>query len=140
MIELDSANTKSKLLQHVGVASWFNQIRNAQGDFVSRERVVWVDIEGVTLHAWSYNTFKKIGSKWGEMLDLEESKDALFARKRICIKTKQEDNILEKFKITIRGKVFVVRAKELFAWTPVFKHITEGMFGMDDNSVSGVQA
>ncbi|GKB49658.1 RNA-directed DNA polymerase, eukaryota, partial [Tanacetum coccineum] len=71
------------------------------------------------------------------MLDLEESKDALFARKRICIRTKQEDNILEKFKIIIRGKVFVVRAKELFAWTPEFKHITEGMVGMDDNSVSG---
>ncbi|PWA96169.1 hypothetical protein CTI12_AA041880 [Artemisia annua] len=141
MIELDSANTKSKLLQHVGVASWFNQICNAQADFVSREWVVWVDIEGVPLHAWSYNTFKKIGSKWGEMLDLEESKDTLFARKRICIKTKQEDNILEKFKITIRGKVFVVRAKELFVWTPEFKYITEGMFGMDDNSVSGdVQA
>ncbi|GJW95160.1 hypothetical protein Tco_0174832, partial [Tanacetum coccineum] len=136
MIELDSANTKSKLLQHVGVASWFNQLCNAQGDFVSRERVVWVDIEGVPLHAWSYNTFKKIGSKWGEMLDLEESKDALFARKRICIRTKQEDNILEKFKIIIRGKVFVVRAKELFAWTPEFKHITEGMVGIDDNSVS----
>nr|GEW23609.1 RNA-directed DNA polymerase, eukaryota [Tanacetum cinerariifolium] len=111
MIELDSANTKSKLLQHVGVASWFNQLCNAQGDFVSRERVVWVDIEGVPLHAWSCNTFKKIGSKWEEMLDLEESKDALFARKRICIGTKQENNILEKFKIIIHGKVFVAGGK-----------------------------
>nr|GEV73123.1 RNA-directed DNA polymerase, eukaryota [Tanacetum cinerariifolium] len=111
MIEMDSANTKSKLLQHVGVASWFNQLCNAQCDFVSRERVVWVDIEGVPLHVWSCNTFKKIGSKWGEMLDLEESKDALFARKHICIRTKQEDNILEKFKIIIRGKVFVAGGK-----------------------------
>ncbi|GJT16235.1 RNA-directed DNA polymerase, eukaryota [Tanacetum coccineum] len=34
---------------------------------------------------------------------LEESKDDLFARKRICIKTKQEDNILEKFKIIVKG-------------------------------------
>nr|GFB28743.1 hypothetical protein CTI12_AA041880 [Tanacetum cinerariifolium] len=97
-----------------------------------QERVVWVDIEGVPLHAWSCNTFKKIGSKWEEMMDLEEGKDALFARKRICIKTSQEDNILEKFKITIRRKTFVVRAKELFAWTPVFKVINDVMAGMDD--------
>nr|GEX46475.1 RNA-directed DNA polymerase, eukaryota [Tanacetum cinerariifolium] len=44
-------------------------------DFVSRERIVWVDIEGIPLHAWSRNTFLKIRAKWGEVLDLEEETD-----------------------------------------------------------------
>ncbi|GJU50836.1 hypothetical protein Tco_1220391 [Tanacetum coccineum] len=122
-------------MQHVGVASWFNCLCNAQSDFVSRERIVWVDIEGVPLHAWSRATFNKIGSKWGEVMELEESKDDLFARKRICIMTKQEDNILEKFKIIIRGKIFVVRAKELFVWSPVFKEDKKVIYCMDDESV-----
>ncbi|GJW94128.1 RNA-directed DNA polymerase, eukaryota, partial [Tanacetum coccineum] len=39
--------------------------------------IVWVDIEGVPLHAWSRATFTKIDSKWGEVMDLEESKDDL---------------------------------------------------------------
>ncbi|GJS17854.1 hypothetical protein Tco_0412326 [Tanacetum coccineum] len=32
-------------------------------DFVSDERVVWLDIEGVPLYAWSRKSFDKIGSK-----------------------------------------------------------------------------
>ncbi|GJR53356.1 RNA-directed DNA polymerase, eukaryota [Tanacetum coccineum] len=103
MIELDSTSTKEKFMQHVGVASWFARLCNAQEDFVSRERIVWVDIEGVPLRAWSQSTFKKIGAKWGEVMKLEENKEDMFARKRICIKTSREDNILERFKITVRG-------------------------------------
>ncbi|GKA88969.1 RNA-directed DNA polymerase, eukaryota [Tanacetum coccineum] len=135
MMEFSSLITKEKFLQHVGVASWFNSLSNAQPDFVSKERIVWVDIEGVPLHLWSHSTFTKIGSKWGELLELEELKDDLFARKRLCIKTKQEDNILEKFKIIIHGKAFVIRAKELFAWVPVFQEDKGSDFYSDDESV-----
>nr|GFA95952.1 RNA-directed DNA polymerase, eukaryota, nucleotide-binding alpha-beta plait domain protein [Tanacetum cinerariifolium] len=35
--------------------------REASNDFVSDERIVWVDIEGVPLHAWSRETFSRIG-------------------------------------------------------------------------------
>ncbi|GJS49474.1 RNA-directed DNA polymerase, eukaryota [Tanacetum coccineum] len=137
MFELESLKSKAKFMQHVGVASWFTCLCNAQSDFISRERIIWVDIEGVPLHAWSRATFTKIGSKWGEVMDLEESKDDLFARKRICIKTKQEDNILEKFKIIVKGKNFVIRAKELFAWSPVFNEVKEVEYCTDDESVQG---
>ncbi|GJR17649.1 RNA-directed DNA polymerase, eukaryota [Tanacetum coccineum] len=80
------------------------------------------------------NSFLKIGAKWGEVLDLEEGKDDFFARKRICIKTKQEENILEKFKIIVKGKVFVVRAKELFTWSPSFSDVLETAYSSDDES------
>nr|GEY84670.1 RNA-directed DNA polymerase, eukaryota [Tanacetum cinerariifolium] len=135
MIELKSSKSNAKFLNHVGVASWFNCLSNAQSDFVSRDRIVWVDIEGVPMHAWSRNTLYKIGSKWGEVLELEECRDDFFARKRICIKTKQEDNILEKFKIIVKGKIFVVRAKELFVWSPTFKDVPE-MTNLEDESDS----
>nr|GEZ89378.1 RNA-directed DNA polymerase, eukaryota [Tanacetum cinerariifolium] len=101
------------------------------------ERNVWVDIKGVPLHAWSRFTFNKIGSRWGEVMELEECKDDVFVRKRICIKMKQEDNILEKFKIIIHGKTFVLRAKELFVWSPVFKDVAEVVYCSDDESVKG---
>ncbi|GJZ61214.1 RNA-directed DNA polymerase, eukaryota [Tanacetum coccineum] len=120
-------------MKHVGIASWFRQLRNAQADFVSRERIVWVDIEGVPLHVWSRATFSKIGSRWGEVIDLEESSDDSFARKRICIKTSQEDNILERFKIIARGKVFILRAKELFVWSPSFKAAKEADYCSDED-------
>nr|GFB10109.1 RNA-directed DNA polymerase, eukaryota [Tanacetum cinerariifolium] len=75
-------------------------------EFVAKERIVWIDIEGVPLHAWSRDTFAKIGSKWGEMMDLEDGYDDLFARKRICIKTNHASNIFETFKIIVKRKVF----------------------------------
>ncbi|GJX03927.1 RNA-directed DNA polymerase, eukaryota [Tanacetum coccineum] len=134
MIELESINSKDKFLKHSGVASWFTNLCNAQSDFVSRNRIVWVDIEGVPIHAWSRATFNKIGSKWGEVMEIEECKDDLFARKRICIKTSQEDNILERFKIIVKGKVFVIRAKELFVWSPDFKVDNEAIFFSDAES------
>ncbi|GJR75137.1 RNA-directed DNA polymerase, eukaryota [Tanacetum coccineum] len=47
-------------------------VSTSQSDFVAKERLVWVDIEGVPLNAWSRSTFQKIGSKWGEMVELED--------------------------------------------------------------------
>ncbi|GKA93009.1 hypothetical protein Tco_0814995, partial [Tanacetum coccineum] len=85
------------------------------------------------LHVWSRATFSKIGSRWGEVIDLEESSDDSFARKRICIKTSQEDNILERFKIIARGKVFILRAKELFVWAPSFKAAKEAGYCSDED-------
>ncbi|GKD72028.1 RNA-directed DNA polymerase, eukaryota [Tanacetum coccineum] len=135
MIELKSSKTKLKFMEHVGVASWFRHLCNAQSDFVAKERLVWVDIEGVPLNAWSRSTFQKIGSKWGEMVELEDGYDDLFARKRICIKTSQTENILESFKITVKGKVFWARAKELFVWSPSFVEVPEKELYSDNESV-----
>nr|GEX52492.1 DNA-directed DNA polymerase [Tanacetum cinerariifolium] len=59
MFELESLKSKAKFMQHVGVASWFTCLCNARSDFVSRERIVWVDIVGVPLHDWSRATFTK---------------------------------------------------------------------------------
>ncbi|GKA72763.1 RNA-directed DNA polymerase, eukaryota, nucleotide-binding alpha-beta plait domain protein [Tanacetum coccineum] len=63
MIELNSSKSKLKFMEHVGVASWFQSLGNAQSDFVAKEQIVCVDIEGVPLNAWSRSTFQKIGSK-----------------------------------------------------------------------------
>nr|GEV18391.1 RNA-directed DNA polymerase, eukaryota, nucleotide-binding alpha-beta plait domain protein [Tanacetum cinerariifolium] len=47
MTELNSPETKNKLMNHVGVASWYKSLHNVQAEFVAKERIVWIDIEGV---------------------------------------------------------------------------------------------
>ncbi|GJV88665.1 RNA-directed DNA polymerase, eukaryota [Tanacetum coccineum] len=114
MIELTSVQTKMRFLKHVGVASWFSQLCKAQqGDSFIRERIVWIDIEGVPLHALSL----RLG----------------------LVGTKLEDNILEKFKIIVRGKNFVIRAKELFVWSPTFNDNKEVDDYSEDDSVNGAE-
>ncbi|GJY90321.1 RNA-directed DNA polymerase, eukaryota, partial [Tanacetum coccineum] len=110
-----------------------------EGYFVSDERVVWVDIEGIPLHVWSRETFAKIGNKWGEALDIEDNFGSSFARKRLCILTKQPESILEKFKVIFKGKVFVARAKELFTWNPSFLEPKESVYTSDDESKHGTK-
>ncbi|GJU39326.1 RNA-directed DNA polymerase, eukaryota, nucleotide-binding alpha-beta plait domain protein [Tanacetum coccineum] len=83
MIELKSSKSKSKFMKHVGVASWFRHLCNAQSDFAAKERIIWVDVEGVPLNAWTRLTFQNISSKWGELVELEDGYDDLFARKHV---------------------------------------------------------
>lgn len=118
---------------------WFQVLQPAIHDFVSEERVVWVDIEGVPLNLWSRETFINIGKKWGETMDIEENLVSLFARKRLCIKTKQPNNILESFKVIFHGKVYMARAKEIFVWTPNFLDYKEPEYFSDDEALHNVK-
>nr|GEZ67674.1 RNA-directed DNA polymerase, eukaryota [Tanacetum cinerariifolium] len=68
-----------------GVASWFVRICNAQNDFVANERIVWVDIEGVPLHAWYNATFHKID-------DESVKKDAVINEVDNSVSTKGEES------------------------------------------------
>ncbi|GJS14991.1 hypothetical protein Tco_0409463 [Tanacetum coccineum] len=97
MIELDNEVTKQKMLQHIGVKSWFQVSQAAKQDFVSDERVVWVDIKGVLLNLWTRETFLKI------------------------------------------GKVYMLRAKELFTWTLIFLDYKESEYISDDESLHGAK-
>nr|GFB23638.1 hypothetical protein [Tanacetum cinerariifolium] len=111
MIEVDNVATKQNLLKHIGVNSWFHSLQDAFHDF--------------------------IGNKWGETMDIEDNFGSSFSRKRLCIKTKQPDSILEKFKVLFKGKVTMVRAKELFTWNPIFVEPKESVFISNDDSVQG---
>ncbi|GJT71688.1 nucleotide-binding alpha-beta plait domain-containing protein [Tanacetum coccineum] len=91
------------------------------------------EIEGVPFKLWSKNTFKKIASKRGEILDTEDQEEDDFYTKRLCIYSKLENNIYENFKVIFRGKVFVLRAKEIPGWVPEF--VDE--LNDDDESVEG---
>nr|GEV51581.1 RNA-directed DNA polymerase, eukaryota [Tanacetum cinerariifolium] len=80
-----------------------------------------------------------IGKKWGETMDIEENLISSFGQKRLCIKTKQPDNILEKFKVIFKGKVYMARAKELFTWTLIFLDHKESEYISDDESLHGAK-
>nr|GEU75721.1 RNA-directed DNA polymerase, eukaryota [Tanacetum cinerariifolium] len=137
LIELYNVKTQKNLLTHSGVTSWFHELVAAYADFFSRERIVWVDVERIPLNAWSSNTFSRIGNKWGEVMDIEESTGSLFSRKRLCIKTCLPINILESFKVIFKGKIFMVRAKELFTWSLCFSDFKVDDYSSDEEPQVG---
>nr|GEX64674.1 nucleotide-binding alpha-beta plait domain-containing protein [Tanacetum cinerariifolium] len=48
----------------------------------AKERVTWVDIEGIPLKGWSKNTFSRITSKRGELLYFDEQEEGYLHSKR----------------------------------------------------------
>ncbi|GJY45171.1 RNA-directed DNA polymerase, eukaryota [Tanacetum coccineum] len=132
IIEFHTKEVLENFKSHVGVGSWFTSLEYASNTFVIDERVVWVDIEGVPMNVWTYNTFKKISAKWGELLFEEDKDNMSLNSKRLCIKTKMEQNIFETCKIIVKGKVFWIRAKEVSGWVPDFLEEEDGVDASDD--------
>ncbi|GJT16199.1 nucleotide-binding alpha-beta plait domain-containing protein [Tanacetum coccineum] len=132
LIEFHANSSKEKFMANTSVVSWFSHLQQASNNVFTDERITWLDIEGVPLKAWTNNTFKRIASKWGELLYDEDQEEFCFHSKRICILTKYADTILESFKIIIRGKVFWIRAKEAGGWTPDFVEEDEDESVYDD--------
>nr|GEZ57674.1 RNA-directed DNA polymerase, eukaryota [Tanacetum cinerariifolium] len=134
MFEFEMGETKVNMMKHIGVNSWFQVIQDVIQDFVSDERVVWVDIEGIPVHAWSRETFTKIEKKWGEALNIEDSCDS-FGRKHLCIITKHPVSILESFEVIAKGSAvsFEIEVDGEFNASEV-DGVAETIFG--DNSAS----
>ncbi|GJS67187.1 nucleotide-binding alpha-beta plait domain-containing protein [Tanacetum coccineum] len=138
LLQFSSKPSMDNFLSHVGANSWFDLIQQTSKSFNIDERVVWIDIEGVPLCAWSHNTFAKIVSTWGSLLYDEDEKSSHLHRKRICIKTTIQGIIFDSIKIIVKGKTFLVRVKELTGWAPSFND--EGDLDSDDESVNSQNA
>ncbi|GKC40585.1 RNA-directed DNA polymerase, eukaryota [Tanacetum coccineum] len=61
-------------------------------NFNTEVEIAWVEVKGVPFKLWSDNTFKRIATKWGELLDIDDQDEMCFYSKRLCIYTKTEKN------------------------------------------------
>ncbi|GJV40575.1 RNA-directed DNA polymerase, eukaryota, reverse transcriptase zinc-binding domain protein [Tanacetum coccineum] len=103
------------------------------------ERIMWLTCEVNHLKCGSFN-FKKIGAKWGTLLDVENKEDGNYHSKRLCIHTKGITNVFESFKIVYKGKVYWVRAKKVSGWIPDFELTDEdGSESDESQSDDGLQ-
>lgn len=55
------------------VINWFQEIEPWDGEHAKDERFVWISCFGMPLQAWSKQTFKDIGNKWGEFIQVDDS-------------------------------------------------------------------
>nr|GEY98995.1 hypothetical protein [Tanacetum cinerariifolium] len=87
MLVFRSVDGKEKFKVNVGTNSWFSQLIETFSDFVVDGRVSWVEVEGIPLKVWTDNTFKRIASKWGTLLSIDNSEEDCYHNKCICIFT-----------------------------------------------------
>ncbi|GJQ93595.1 RNA-directed DNA polymerase, eukaryota [Tanacetum coccineum] len=83
------------------------EIRQASFDINPDGRIVWVEIEGVPLKLWTLNTFKRIVTRWGNLIDTNDSD----------------------------GNLYWIRAKEVPGWTPDLVEDSDEEELSDDDSL-----
>ncbi|GJR61793.1 RNA-directed DNA polymerase, eukaryota [Tanacetum coccineum] len=89
---------------------------------------------GLPPKAMTHNTFAKIVSIWGDLMNVEDSECISLSYKRLCVKIKAKVTINDTIKVIVNGKLFWIRVKELEPWYPNFKD------EKDDNSSSGEES
>ncbi|GKB15739.1 hypothetical protein Tco_0849662 [Tanacetum coccineum] len=85
---MDSIASKEKITKHSEVGSWFHELKPACNSFMSDERLVWISIKGLPIKAFTRNTFAKIVSSWGELINVEDSDNTSMSYKQLCVKIK----------------------------------------------------
>nr|GEV96982.1 hypothetical protein [Tanacetum cinerariifolium] len=134
IIVFQDDETKKRFQFNLAVGSWFSQIIQAHNDFVIDERVIWVEVEGVPCKWWSRNTFSRITSRWGTLLNGEELEEEGYYSNKICIRTKLKTVVFDSFKMVYRGMTCWVRAIEVPGWVPDFEEDGEEGYDVTDGS------
>ncbi|GJQ92120.1 hypothetical protein Tco_0003259 [Tanacetum coccineum] len=87
------------------------------------------------------NTFAKVASKWGDLVEWEDLAEKSLFYKRLCVKTKLNEIIVERFKVTVKGSVYWVHAKEMEAWDPfICNNSFESESSDDEEDADGSQS
>ncbi|GJX44711.1 RNA-directed DNA polymerase, eukaryota [Tanacetum coccineum] len=72
LLEFGSKDSIKLFQDNVSIGSWFSQLKQANMEFNTEGRIAWVEVKGVPFKLWSDNTFKRIATKWGELLDIDD--------------------------------------------------------------------
>ncbi|GJW90508.1 putative RNA-directed DNA polymerase, eukaryota, reverse transcriptase zinc-binding domain protein [Tanacetum coccineum] len=120
LFEFLSHNAKDNFIKHEGILSRFSSLKPWHDDFVVKERLIWLEIEGVPLRAWNKETFTYICSKWGEVLFSDDTDECNRLSKWLCIKSSYASLVFATIMIPLNKVTYAIRVRELCSWTPSF--------------------
>ncbi|KAL4365185.1 hypothetical protein AHAS_Ahas07G0080800 [Arachis hypogaea] len=98
-----------------GLLQFFHSVWRWDESEKSETRRVWLECFGVPLHAWSGDTFRLIGSQWGEVVGCDRATESCssFSSGRVEIDTCIMDVIKEWVHVTIDTSGFDILVKEI---------------------------
>ncbi|GKE67900.1 hypothetical protein Tco_1522061, partial [Tanacetum coccineum] len=105
-----------RFLKHEGIRSWFSSLEPWHDDFVLKERLFWLEIEGVPIR--DNDTFKSICRKWGEVLFIDDADSSNRFSIRLCIKSPHTSLIFASTVVMLKGITYAYRVRVY--WTPTF--------------------
>nr|GEY87121.1 nucleotide-binding alpha-beta plait domain-containing protein [Tanacetum cinerariifolium] len=87
LVKFSSQDARQSFRDSVSVESWFSILKEASSDFHCDKRIAWIEIEGIPFKLWTETTFKRIASRWGVFLSVDDQENSCFYSKRLCVHT-----------------------------------------------------
>ncbi|KAE8701969.1 hypothetical protein F3Y22_tig00110503pilonHSYRG00362 [Hibiscus syriacus] len=102
------------------LAEWFSRVETWSESLVVESRRVWLVCEGIPFHAWNWDTFKNIATKWGKLIAIDNSCEfpSSFDRAKIQILTNAQVRINELLELKVGDHLFKILVHEV---DPSFK-------------------
>ncbi|KAE8702505.1 hypothetical protein F3Y22_tig00110482pilonHSYRG00200 [Hibiscus syriacus] len=102
------------------LAKWFSKVETWSESLMVESRRVWLVCEGIPFHAWNWDTFKNIATKWGKLIAIDNSCEfpSSFDRAKIQILTNAQGRINELFELKVGDHLFKILVHEV---DPSFK-------------------
>ncbi|GJS68656.1 putative RNA-directed DNA polymerase, eukaryota, reverse transcriptase zinc-binding domain protein [Tanacetum coccineum] len=107
------------------------KIHSVSNSFMVDERIVWLEIEGLPLCAWTTKAFKKVANAWGKPVFIDDDPTENMAIGRVCVKTKLKGTISEVCSVTIQNVSYNVRVKEFTGWVPSLEAVDDSIKDME---------
>ncbi|GJV19995.1 RNA-directed DNA polymerase, eukaryota, reverse transcriptase zinc-binding domain protein [Tanacetum coccineum] len=77
------------------------------------ERLVWLDIEGIPLMAWSNDYIKRVARVWGEVVYMDDEEDDNMCSARVCVESIKKEIVMAHLEVDVEGKWYNIRVKEI---------------------------
>jgi hypothetical protein len=93
---------------------WFKEIRPWNTKDIDSERIVWIRLFGVPVHAWNDDFFKQVTKPWGIFMksDNVTSKKLTMDVARVLIRTSCQKPVDEFIDVKVNGEIFHLRVLE----------------------------
>ncbi|KAK9071563.1 hypothetical protein SSX86_007991 [Deinandra increscens subsp. villosa] len=124
-VDCDSTESCSKFAKCSSFKEIFQEIKHLSEDFVVDEKIVWVEVRGLPLVAWSNAAFHQVACRWGKCLFSDDDVEEPLAFNRVCLLTRQVERIRDSAIVEVNGKFYDVLVTESHAWSPSFEYVEE---------------
>jgi hypothetical protein len=94
---------------------WFSEIRPWTPKDVDLERIVWLRIFGIPVHAWNDEFFAQITKPWGTFMHADDvtSKKLSMDVARLLIRTSCQKAVDKFVNVQVNGEIFVFESKRI---------------------------
>ncbi|KAB2083826.1 hypothetical protein ES319_A05G294400v1 [Gossypium barbadense] len=104
-------NGRRKQIEWSYLKDFFIKIEPWSEKLKINERVAWIEVSGVPLHCWKYETFKRVAGLWGKLVSVGENLTKVHNFKKIglLISITQSNVVDDLVSMTVGDDLFLVR-------------------------------